>query len=83
MAYVRAWNASPDETLGQVADLQKQWAEAADVNMDRAVGILINRNPGDRNDARAGVYMGDELVDGPLAEDDQTDIVESALIPPL
>lgn len=33
--------------------------------------------------ARAGMYAGDELVDGLLPEDDQAGIVEDALIPPL
>ncbi len=83
VTYVRAWEASSDETLDQVADLQKQWAAAADVNEERSVAILINRNPGKTNDARAGIYAGEQLVDDLLTEDDQADIVEDALIPPL
>lgn len=83
VAYVRGLDASPDDTLDQVADLQKQWASAADVNEERTVALLINRNPDDPNDARAGIYAGDELVDDLLTEDDQGDIVDEALIPPL
>ncbi|MGB3761966.1 MAG: TPM domain-containing protein [Ornithinimicrobium sp.] len=83
VAYVRALDASPEDTLDQVADLQEQWSSAAGVDDERTVAILVNRNPEDPEDARAGIYAGAELADGPLPEDDQADIVERGLIPPL
>ncbi|MGB3592649.1 MAG: TPM domain-containing protein, partial [Ornithinimicrobium sp.] len=83
VAYVRALDASAEDTLDQVADLQQQWSSAAGVDEERTVAILVNRNPDDPEDARAGIYAGAELADGPLPEDDQADIVDQGLIPPL
>lgn len=83
VTYTRGLEASSDETLDQVAALQEEWSAAADVSAERTVAILINVNPGDPEDARAGIYAGEELVDDLLTEDDQADIVEDALIPPL
>ncbi len=83
VAYVRALDTSADDTLDQVADLQEQWSSAAGADEERTVAILINRNPDDPQDARAGIYAGAELAEGQLPEDDQADIVDDGLIPPL
>ncbi len=83
VAYVRALDASADDTLDQVAVLQEQWSAAASTDQQRTVAILINRHPEDPEDARAGIYAGEDLVDGALPEDDQADIVEQSLIPSL
>jgi uncharacterized membrane protein YgcG len=83
VVYVRALDATPNETLAQVEALQQAWVATAGVDQDTAVAILINRNPGDPNDARAGIFVGKTWNDGNVPEDEQVAIVEDALIPPL
>ncbi len=83
IVYVRALDATPEETLDQVVALQQAWVAQTGADQDNAVAILINRNPGDRNDARAGIYVGSTYDDGNVPRDEQRAIVDEALIPPL
>lgn len=80
---VRALDATPGETLEQVEALQQAWVAETGANQDTAVAILINRNPDDPNDARAGIYVGSTFDDGNVPRDEQEAIVSEALIPPL
>lgn len=80
---VRNRMASPDETMDQVEAVQQQWAAVAGIGDENAVAILINRNPDDANDARAGIFVGRNLDDGNVPEREQRAIVEDELIPPL
>lgn len=80
---VRALDATPEETLDQVEALQQAWVAETGANQDNAVAILINRNPDDPNDARAGIYVGSTFDDGNVPRDEQEAIVADALIPPL
>lgn len=83
VVYVRALDADPNATLGQVEDLQRAWVQQTGANQDTAVAILINRNPNDPNDARAGIFVGKTLNDGNLPEGEREAIIDDALIPPL
>lgn len=83
IVYVRALDVDPDETLDQVEALQQAWVATTGADQDRAVAILINRNPDDPNDARAGIYVGSAYDDGNVPRDEQRDIVDDELIPPL
>jgi uncharacterized membrane protein YgcG len=83
VVYVRALDATPEETLEQVEALQQAWVAAAGVDQETAVAILINRNPDDPNDARAGIFVGRTYNEGNVPEDEQRAIVDDALIPPL
>lgn len=80
---VRALDADPDETLEQAEELQQAWVERTGANQDTAVAILINRNPDDPTDARAGLFVGSTFDDGNVPSGEQRDIVDDALIPPL
>ena len=80
---VRNLMATPDETLDQVEAIQQAWAATTGNGDAKAVAILINRNPDDPHDARAGIYVGKELNDGNVPESEQRAIVEDELIPPL
>jgi uncharacterized membrane protein YgcG len=80
---VRALDATPEQTLEQVEALQQAWVAETGANQDNAVAILINRNPDDPNDARAGIYVGSFFDDGNVPRDEQEAIVTDALIPPL
>jgi uncharacterized protein (TIGR04222 family) len=80
---VRALNATPEETLDQVEALQQAWVAETGANQDNAVAILINRNPDDPKDARAGIYVGSTFDDGNVPRGEQEAIVTDALIPPL
>jgi uncharacterized membrane protein YgcG len=83
IVYVRNLEATPNETLDQVEALQQAWVAETGVDQDNAVAILINRNPDDPNDARAGIYVGSTFDDGNVPPDEQRAIVDDALIPPL
>ncbi|WP_370323834.1 hypothetical protein [Euzebya sp.] len=83
VAVVRALDASPEETLEQVEALQQAWVARTGAAAETAAAFLINRNPDDPTDARAGVFVGPELREGNVGEDEQVAIVEQALIPPL
>lgn len=83
VAYVRALDADPDDTLDQVEELHERWADAAGADPDTAVAFLINRNPDDPNDARAAIFVGTTLHDDAIPSSEQEDIVDEALIPPL
>ncbi len=83
VVYVRARDADPDETLDQVEALQQAWVSATGADEDTAVAILVNRNPDDEGDARAGVYVGETYQDGNVPSGEQEAIVEDALVPPL
>ncbi len=83
VVYVRALDADPDATLAQVETLQQTWASSTGINPDAAAAILINRNPDDANDARAGVWVGQTLDRGNLPERETRAITDDALIPPL
>lgn len=80
---VRALDASSDDTFDQVETLQQAWVAATGADQDTAVAILVNRNPGDPQDARAGIFVGRTFDDGNVPRDEQEAIVEDALIPPL
>ncbi|MEJ7837748.1 MAG: TPM domain-containing protein [Thermomicrobiales bacterium] len=80
---VRELDASPEETLDQVEALQQAWVATTGTNQDNAAAILINRNPNDANDARAGIFVGSTYDDGNVPEDEQRAIVDDELIPPL
>jgi uncharacterized membrane protein YgcG len=83
IVFVRSLDATPEETLDQVEALQQAWVAVTGANEDTAVAILINRNPDDVHDARAGIYVGSTYDDGNVPGDEQRDIVEETLIPPL
>lgn len=80
---VRALDADSDDTYDQVEALQQAWAAATGADQDTAVAVLVNRNPDDPTDARAGIFVGRTYQDGNVPEDEQRAIVEDALIPPL
>lgn len=80
---VRALDASSDDTFDQVEALQQAWAARTGADRDTAVAILVNRNPDDPQDARAGIFVGRTYEDGNVPRDEQEAIVEDALIPPL
>lgn len=83
IVYVRGFDASPDDTLDQVKALQQAWVATSGADQDTAVAILINRNPDDPNDARAGIFVGSTYDDGNVPRGEQRHIVDDALIPPL
>lgn len=83
VVYVRELDADPDETLDQVEALQQAWVAATGVDQDVAGAILINREPGTTDEARAGIFVGSRFDDGNVPSDEQEAIVEDALIPPL
>jgi uncharacterized membrane protein YgcG len=83
IVYVRALDATPSETLDQVEALQQAWVARTNADQDTAVAILINRNPNDSNDARAGIFVGKSFNEGNVPESEQRAIVDKALIPPL
>jgi uncharacterized protein (TIGR04222 family) len=80
---VRALDADSDDTYDQVEALQQAWAATTGTDQDVAVAILVNRNPGDPTDARAGIFVGRTFQDGNVPEREQRAIVEDALIPPI
>ncbi|GAA3232523.1 hypothetical protein GCM10017691_27170 [Pseudonocardia petroleophila] len=80
---VRALDASSDDTFDQVEALQQAWVARTGADRDTAVAILVNRNPDDPRDARAGVFVGRTYEDGNVPRDEQEAVVEDALIPPL
>lgn len=80
---VRALDASPEETLKQVEALQQAWVRRSGADQDTAIAVLINRNPRDAEDARAGIFAGSAYDDGNVPEKEQRAIVDDALIPPL
>ncbi|WP_206488630.1 TPM domain-containing protein [Rhodococcus sp. KRD162] len=83
IAYVRELDADSDDTLDQVEELQQRWVSATGVDQDIAGAILINREPGKLDEARAGIFLGTTYDDGNVPRDEQEAIVEQALIPPL
>lgn len=83
VVYVRDLDASPEQTLEQVEELQQAWVAETGAEQDTAVAILVNRNPDDLEDARAGIFVGRVYNDGNVPEDEQREIIEDALIPPL
>ncbi|WP_300014304.1 TPM domain-containing protein [Pseudonocardia sp.] len=80
---VRALDASSEDTFDQVEALQQAWVARTGADQDTAVAILVNRDPDDPQEARAGIFVGRTLDDGNVPRDEQEDIVEDALIPPL
>lgn len=83
VAYVRALDASPEDTLAQVEALQQAWVARTGADEATAAAVLINRNPDDPEDARAGVFVGRTFQEGNVPEDEQRGIVDDVLIPPL
>lgn len=81
--YVRALDATSEETFDQVEALQQAWVAATGTSQDTAVAILVNPNPDDANDARAGIFVGTVHDDGNVPRGEQEVIVADALIPPL
>lgn len=83
IAYVRELDADPEATFEQVEALQQTWVETTRSDQDTAVAILINREPGDPEEARAGIFAGTTYDDGNVPRDEQEDIVADELIPAL
>ncbi|GGG10539.1 hypothetical protein GCM10007304_25780 [Rhodococcoides trifolii] len=83
IVYVRELDADSDDTLDLVEELQQQWVAAAGIDQNIAGAILINREPGKGDEARAGIFLGSTFDDGNVPRDEQEAIVEDALIPPL
>ncbi len=83
IAYVREFDADSEETLDQVEALQQVWVKATGSDQDVAVAILINREPGTDNEARAGIFVGSTFHDGNVPTSEQEAIVDDELIPPL
>lgn len=80
---VRELDADPEDTLDQVEALQRAWVAEAGIDQDTAGAILINREPGTDDEARAGIFVGSTFNDGNVPRDEQEAIVEDALVPPL
>jgi uncharacterized membrane protein YgcG len=80
---VRALDADSDDTFDQVEALQQEWVRVSGTDQDRAAAILVNRNPDDPTDARAGLFVGRTFAEGNVPDGEQRDIVDEALIPPL
>ena len=80
---VRELDASSDDTLEQVEALQLAWIAATGASQENAVAILVNRDPADRTEARAGIFVGTRFDDGAVDTGRQRLIVSEALIPPL
>ena len=80
---VRELDADPEDTLDQVEELQQAWVAATGIDQDTAGAILINREPGTDDEARAGIFVGATFDDGNVPRGEQEDIVADALIPPL
>ncbi|MGN7135238.1 DUF2207 family protein [Rhodococcoides corynebacterioides] len=83
VVWVRELDADSDETLDQVEALQQARVAATGIDQDIAGAILINREPGTTDEARAGIFLGSRFDDGNVPSDEQEAIVEDALIPPL
>lgn len=80
---VRALDATPEETLDQVEQLQEAWVGSTGAARDTAVAVLVNRNPDDDGDARAGIFVGATYDEGNVPRGEQEAIVAEELIPPL
>lgn len=83
IVYVRAVDASSEDTFDQVEALQQAWVSATGADQDTAAAILVNRNPDDTKDARAGIFVGATYDDGNVPRGEQEAIVSDALVPPL
>ncbi len=83
LVLVRARDADPEQTLEQVEALQQQRVQATGADQDTAFALLINRNPDDPKDGRAGIFVGSTHDDGNVPRGEQENIVSGALIPPL
>ena len=83
VVWVRALDADTEETFDQVEELQQTWVRRTGADQDTAAAVLVNRNPDDPTDARAGVFVGRALAEGGVPEGEQRAIVEDALVPPL
>lgn len=83
VVYVRELDADPDDTFDQVEALQQQWAARPGGDEDVAVAILVNRQPGDPTEARAGLFVGRTFDDGDVPPGEAEEIVDDAIIPPL
>lgn len=81
--YVQAVDADTETTLDQVEELQQAWVQQTGADQHTAIAILINRNPDDPNEARAGIFVGSTFNNGNLPESEREAIVDDALIPPL
>ncbi len=53
------------------------------IDQDIAGAVLVNREPGTDDEARAGIFVGSTFDDGNVPGDEQEAIVEDALVPPL
>lgn len=80
---VRELDADPDDTLEQAEDLQSAWVEQTGAPEDTTVAVLINREPGSDDEARAGIVVGSTFEDGNVSTGELEDVVEDDLIPPL
>lgn len=83
VVYVRELDADPSETLEQVEALQQAWVATTGADEDTAGAILINREPGTDDEARAGIFVGSTFEDGNVPGSEQEDIIEDAIVPPL
>lgn len=80
---VRDLDATPEETFDQVEELQQAWVRATGTEQDTAGAILVNREPGTDDEARAGLFVGSTYDDGDIPRREQEDLVAETLIPPL
>ncbi|HEV2529660.1 MAG TPA: TPM domain-containing protein [Thermomicrobiales bacterium] len=83
MVYVRALDATTEETDDQVDALQSAWISVTGATADDTVVILINRNPGDPNDARMGIAVGATFDDGNLPAGERSEIITDEMVPSL
>ncbi|MEJ5914691.1 DUF2207 family protein [Pseudokineococcus sp. 1T1Z-3] len=80
---VRELAATPEETLEQVEEMQQAWVVETGAAPGAAVAVLVNRQPGDDTDARAGIFVGETLQEGGVPTGEQVALVEDELVPAL
>ena len=74
---VREREATADQALEQVEDLQQSWVAATGADQDVAVAVLVDLAPADGT-PRVGIYVGRDLREGALPEDVLADVVADA-----
>lgn len=76
---VREREATPEQALDQVEDLQQAWVQATGADQDVAVAVLVDLAPS--GTPRVGVYVGRTLREGSLPDDVLRDVVAHARAP--
>lgn len=77
---VREREATAEQALEQVEDLQQAWVEATGADQDVAVAVLVDLAP-PGGTPRVGVYVGRALREGALPDDVLRDVVADAREP--